>query len=149
MNARRGFSMIELLVVMLIVAMLAAAAAPAWHDHVLRTRRHEAQATMQRLMLQQERFFTQHGTYLAFSAGATGEQERQFQWWSGATPQGSGHEIEGKACDGEVIDTCVQLVATPGTARVDPRFRDAQCDQLTLTSTGQQLARGPHPNCWR
>jgi type IV pilus assembly protein PilE len=149
MKPAHGFSMIEMLVVMMIVALLAAAAAPAWNDHVIRTRRHQAQATMQRLMLQQERYFTQHGTYLAFSASTTGEQERQFQWWSGATPQTSGHEIEGKPCDGESIALCVQLVATPGTPQVDARFRDAECDQLLLTSTGLRLARGPHTNCWR
>lgn len=148
MNAGRGVSLIELLVVMLIVAVLAAAAAPAWHDHVIRTRRHEAQATLQRLMLQQERYFTQHGSYVAFSA-ATADQAPQFQWWSGAAPQASGYEIAGQACDGDTIELCVQLVAMPGTARVDAHFRDPGCDQLTLTSTGQRLARGPLAHCWR
>ena len=104
---------------------------------------------MQRLMLQQERFFTQHGTYLAFGAATNGVEERRFQWWSGATPTTSGYEIEGKACDGETVQACIQLVAKPGTALVDARYRDADCGQLALTSTGLRLATGPQLHCWR
>ncbi|OEZ96014.1 type IV pilin protein [Duganella phyllosphaerae] len=151
MNAPRGFSVIELLVVCMIAMVLAAVAAPAWNDHLVRTRRYEAQATMQRLMLQQERYFTQHGSYLAFGAEAKGDdaEQRQFQWWSGATAPASGYEIEGKACDGYTLDICVQLVATPGTRRVDARFRDADCGQLVLSSSGLRQAAGPQENCWR
>jgi len=151
MNTSRGFSMIELLVVCVIAMLLAAVAAPAWNDHLVRTRRHEAQATMQRLMLQQERYFTQHGSYLAFGPAVQGDdpEQRQFQWWSGATAPASGYEIEGKACDGHTLDTCVQLVATPGTPRVDARFRDADCGELTLTSSGLRQAGGPRADCWR
>ena len=149
MNAPRGLTMIEMLIVCVMLSLLAAAAAPAWHEHLVRTRRLEAQATMQRLMLQQERYFTQHGTYLAFGVASNGVEERQFQWWSGATPPTSGYEIEGKACDGETVQACMQLVATPGTPRVDARYRDADCGQLVLTSTGARLASGPHLNCWR
>lgn len=151
MNAPRGFSMIELLVVCMIAMVLAAVAAPAWNEHLVRTRRYEAQATMQRLMLQQERYFTQHGSYLAFGAEAKGDdaEQRHFQWWSGATAPASGYEIEGKACDGYTLDSCVQLIATPGTQRVDARFHDADCGQLVLTSSGLRQAAGPQENCWR
>ena len=151
MNTARGFSMIELLVVCIIAMLLAAVAAPAWTDHIVRTRRHEAQATMQRLMLQQERHFTQHGSYLAFGAAVQGDdpEQRQLQWWSGATAPASSHEIVGRACDGRTLDACVQLVATPGTSRVDARFRDAACGQLVLTSSGLRQASGPQADCWR
>jgi len=143
MSTARGLTMIEMLIVCVMLCLLAAAAAPAWNEHMVRTRRLEAQATMQRLMLQQERYFTQHGTYLAFGA------ERQFQWWSGTMPPASGYEIEGKACDGETVQACIQLVATPGTPLVDARYRDADCGQLVLTSTGLRLATGPQLHCWR
>ena len=148
-NRRRGFSMIELLIAMVIIGVLASVAMPAWHDHVIRTRRNEAQATLFRLMLQQERYFTQNGSYLAFSASSTGFEQRQFQWWSGLTALRSGYEIEGRPCDGALIEECVQLVATPGTALVDVDFRDRECNQLTLTSTGARTASGRRSDCWR
>lgn len=144
-----GFSVIEMLIVLAIVAILATAAMPAWQQHVISTRRSEAQAMLLRLMLQQERYFTQNGTYIAFSSGATDFEARQFKWWSGSRPPGSGYEIEGKACDDEPIGQCVQVVATAGTAMVDANYRDEECRQMTLTSTGARSSAGTHANCWR
>ena len=148
-RALMGFSMIEMLIVMVILAVLAAAAMPAWQQHVISTRRNEAQAMLMKLMLQQERYFTQHGTYLAFSSSSTGFEERQFQWWSGSRAPDSGYEIEGKACDGEPIEQCVQLVATAGTAVVNARYRDDECRDMTLTSIGERLSNGTRAECWR
>lgn len=147
----KAFTLIEMLIVLVVLSLLAAVAMPAWQDHVVRTRRYEAQATMQRLMLQQERYFTQNGVYLAFSASAnaTDVEAGQFPWWSGASAPLSAYELEGKACEGSTLAECVQLVATPGTARVDTRFRDPACAVLTLTSSGLRLASGPQTQCWR
>ncbi|HWW71067.1 MAG TPA: type IV pilin protein [Duganella sp.] len=144
-----GTSLIEMLIAMVILAVLAGAAMPSWQRHVISARRNEAQAMLLRLMLQQERYFTQNGTYLAFSSGSSGFEERQFQWWSGSRPPTSAYEIEGKACDNEPIEQCVQLVATAGTAQVDPNFRDDECREMKLLSTGERLSTGTSANCWR
>ncbi|MYM68282.1 prepilin-type N-terminal cleavage/methylation domain-containing protein [Pseudoduganella sp. FT55W] len=145
---RAGFSLIELLVALVIVAVLTAAALPAYQQQVIRTRRSEAQSALLKLMMQQERFHSQHNTYIAFSAGVADAEARQFHWWSGASAPASAYEIEGKACDGELITQCVQLIARPGTAQVDSRFHDDDCRTLTLTSTGQRAASGSAPGCW-
>jgi type IV pilus assembly protein PilE len=143
-----GFSLIELLVVLVIMVVLAAQAMPAWQQHVIRTRRGEAQSALLKLMMQEERFHTQNNSYIAFAAGATEAEARHFHWWSGASPPVSAYEIEGKACDGELIEQCVQLIATPGTGQVDGQFRDEDCRKLTLTSAGLRLASGPGTGCW-
>jgi type IV pilus assembly protein PilE len=145
---RAGFTLIELLVVLVIAAVLASQAMPAYFDHVVRTRRGEAQSALLKLMMQQERFHTQNNTYVAFSAASVEPEAKHFQWWSGASPQRSAYEIEGKACTDEPITACVQIIATPGTAAVDPHFHDEACQILTLTSTGLRLASGPAPGCW-
>lgn len=145
---RVGFSMVELLVTLVIVAVLLSHAFPAYQQHVIRTRRGEAHSALLKLMMQQERFHTQHNTYVEFSAGSGGDEARHFQWWSGANASNSAYEIEGKACDGELISQCVQLIARPGTALVDSRFRDDDCRVLKLTSTGLRLASGAAAGCW-
>lgn len=144
----RAFSMIELLVVLVILAVLAAQAMPSFKQHVVRARRSEAQAAMLQLMQQEERFYTQANTYIAFSSSTTEPEARQFKWWSSNGAPTSAYEIEGKACDGEPISQCVQLIATPGTAMVDSAFRDDDCRQLKLTSSGLRLATGPSTRCW-
>ena len=144
-----GTSLIEMLIAMVILGVLAGGAMSSWQQHAVSARRNEAQATLLRLMLQEERYFTQNGTYLAFSSGSTGFEERQFQWWSGSRPPTSGYEIEGKACDNEPIEQCVQLVATAGTAKVDANFRDDECREMKLLSTGERLSTGTRANCWR
>lgn len=145
---RRGFTLIELVVALVIVAVLASQALPAYQQHVIRTRRNEAQSALLKLMMQQERFHTQHNKYVAFSAGASEPEARQFQWWSGGSPKTSAYELEGLACEDEPIAQCIQIVATPGTGRVDSRFADADCRTLKLTSTGLRLATGPATGCW-
>lgn len=149
MGIQRGFTLIELLVVLVVALLLSAAAYPAYTEIAIRARRAEAQAALQLLMQQQERYYSKHGSYIAFSADAADEEARAFQWWSGATVAGSAYEIEGKACAAESIRDCVQLIATPGTARVDAAFHDKACGNLILTSTGLRLATGPGPQCWR
>nr|WP_315401337.1 type IV pilin protein [uncultured Duganella sp.] len=146
---RGGFSLIEMLVALVILAVLAAAAIPAWQRHVIGTRRAEAQAVLLKLMLQQERYFTQNGSYIAFSSASSGVEERQFQWWSGSSAPSSGYEIEGKACDGEPIGQCVQVIATAGTANVDAKYRDEECREMRVTSTGERLSTGTLSKCWR
>ncbi|MRW94343.1 prepilin-type N-terminal cleavage/methylation domain-containing protein [Duganella sp. FT80W] len=145
---RSGFSLIELLVVLLILAVLAAQAMPAYQQHVIRTRRNEAQAALLKLMMQQERFYSQHNTYIAFSSASSEPEAKHFQWWSAGSPKSSAYELEGKACEGEPLAQCVRIVATPGTAQVDSGFHDDACDVLTLTSTGLRLASGPAAGCW-
>lgn len=145
---KAGFSMIELLVVVVILAVLAMQAMPAYHQHVVRTRRHEGQSALLKLMMQQERYYSQHNTYMAFSSASTEPEARQFQWWSGGSPARSAYELEGRACDGAPIAQCVQLVATPGTAQVDRGFRDDDCGVLILASSGLRVASGTATGCW-
>ena len=148
-NMAAGFTLTELLVTVGIAGILAAVAYPGFQEHVVRTRRTEAQAALQRLMQQEERYFTLHNRYFAFAPDAVGDGRPALRWWSGTSPARSSHEIAARACDDQPIEQCVQLVATPGTRRVDATFRDNQCDRLILTSTGERRATGPGLRCWR
>ena len=144
-----GYTLAELLVAVAICGILAALAYPGFQDHMVRTRRTEAQAALQRLMQQQERYFTLHNRYVAFAPDVGADREPVFRWWSGTSPARSAYEIAALACDDQPIEQCVQLVATPGTERVDATFRDALCERLILTSTGERRATGRGERCWR
>ncbi|WP_295880026.1 type IV pilin protein [uncultured Thiohalocapsa sp.] len=59
----RGFSLVELLVVVAIVAILAAVAYPSYQEQVRSGRRSEAQADLMRLAQFMERLYTENGCY--------------------------------------------------------------------------------------
>ncbi len=144
-----GMSLVELFVVVAIVGLLAALTYPALRQHIVKAKRAEAQAALMQLMQQQERYYSQNNRYLAFSSASTDPDERLFKWWSGSgAAAASAYEIRAAACAGETIAQCVQLDAVPGSVNVDGGFADADCQTLSLSSTGDKSASGPSQRCW-
>lgn len=143
-----GFSLLELMVVLVIVCILASIAYPSYHRYVVRAKRVQAQAVLWDVLQQQERYYNQHNRYLAFTFGASAAPESQFATWSGSNAADSAYEIRGEPCLGAALTACVQLRAIPGTANVDASFKDADCQTLTLSSNGRRSASGPALRCW-
>jgi type IV pilus assembly protein PilE len=145
----RGFTLIELMVVVAIIAILASIALPSYQESVRKARRAEARAALMQLMQQEERYYSLHTTYIAFSRTSIVGDGSQFTWYSGSSAKDSGHEISGVACpDGEALSSCIKLVAVPGTANVNASFKDDACGTLNLSSTGVKSASGNASNCW-
>lgn len=144
-----GFTLIELMIVLVIAAILAATAYPSYQEYVRKAKRTEAQAALMRLMQQQERYFSQNNTYIAFSESITDENARKFAWYVGASAAKSPYEIRGAACENDSIANCIVLTATPGTNKVDASFSDPHCGTLSLTSTGKKTAATNAADCWR
>jgi type IV pilus assembly protein PilE len=148
MKRSAGFTLVEVLFVLAIVAVLAAIAYPSYAGYIIKTRRIEGQIALIELMQQQERFFTQNNTYIAFSSGSTDAQEKRFKWWSGSAASASAYELRGRACPGHALARCVELEAVPGTEKVDAKFRDGECGTLTLNSAGERASSGSAERCW-
>ncbi|WP_019140515.1 type IV pilin protein [Noviherbaspirillum massiliense] len=142
----RGFTFVEILVVAVVVAILTTMAYPSYQEAVRKSRRAEGKAALMQVMQQQERYYSLHNSYIAFSSGSTGGDEKRFKWYSGESPARSAYEIRAAACKDESIRDCVLLIAEPGTSAVNPGHKDAACGSLTLSSTGEKGADGP--DCW-
>ena len=148
MQRDAGFSLIEVMTVLVILCVLAALAYPSLQQHVIRSKRAQAQAALQQLMQQQERYYSQNNRYVEFSAESDAATGPVFKWWSGETATGSAYEMQAAACTGEALTQCVRLTAIPGTARVDGHFEDGDCGTLTLDSSGKHSASGAAARCW-
>ena len=145
----KGFSLLEVMVVVVIVAILSRFAYPSYIDSVRKAKRGEAKTALMLLAQQQERYYAQNNTYLAFTIDATNAAARQFKAYSGNTAATSAYEISAVACTGETIRNCVKLTATPGTTNVDKNFSEPKCGALSLTSSGvRSSAQGSLAECW-
>lgn len=148
MERSPAFTLIEMMVVLAVMMCLAAMAYPSYRTYAVKARRVEAQAALLQAMQEQERYYTLHNTYLPFSASSTGEDERRFPWFLGSSAAASAYELSARACGELPLQACIELRAEPGTPRVNPGFRDPQCDTLVLRSTGQTSAGGTGQGCW-
>jgi len=68
MNKVTGFTLIELMIVIVVVAVLAAIAMPSYRQYVLRTHRTEAKRTLLNVAVAQEKFYLHNNTYAGPSA---------------------------------------------------------------------------------
>jgi len=138
-----GHTLIEVLAVLGIAAVLAAAAMQGWQNLVRRQQRAEAKAALLTVLQQQERHFSRTGRYQPFDATAPGG----FSWHSGPTPAQSAYAISAVPCAGLSLASCVTALAHPGGAGVKPGQGDPACGVLRLDNRGVQQADGGLA-CW-
>jgi type IV pilus assembly protein PilE len=101
-----GFSLLELLVVLVIVGILASVAYPSYVDSVRKANRSEAIAELQNILAAQERYFLRNKTYakdltlLGYPAGGTLDN----------------YTLAGEDCDPVDLTLCVEIRASASTS---------------------------------
>ena len=80
-----GFTLIELMITVAIIAILAAIAYPAYTDQIRKGKRAECRSGLLQSMQQQERYYTQFNQYVAFTQGAATAKTKSFSGDSLAT----------------------------------------------------------------
>lgn len=134
-----GFTLIEVMIVVIIVAVLMMVALPAYQESMKKSRRAEGMRALMELASRQERFYAQNSRYTTDIATADGLNFLE------TTSENGHYDLTAGACDDGAIDTCYKLTATPRGVQA----RDTACGALSVDSRGVRKASGPADNqCW-
>lgn len=74
----KGFTLIELMIVVAIIGIISAIAYPSYTSYITRGKRTECRSAIMQTMAQQERYYTQQNAYLAYTSAATSIPMKQF-----------------------------------------------------------------------
>lgn len=125
-RVRFGFTFIEMMVVLVIVAILAAIAYPVYREQIRKTRRADAQAVLMQAAQFEERQFTEDGEYTDTLPDAL---ERS--------------PIDGDTVYYEITVTLSDSDEPAGfTLTATPEGAEAGAGTMTLDSTGQRTLNG-------
>jgi len=152
MNMKRagGFTLIELMIVVAIVAILGAVAYPMYTDQIRKGKRADARAGLMSLLQQQERYMTQRNIYAAFGVGAA-DSSTPFKDHLGTTEAASSHLLGARACQavgGTVppLKDCVEVWAEPHSGV----FSDPEVTMMAIDTLGRRRCTGTNAaRCWQ
>lgn len=127
-----GFTLIELMIVVVVIAILTALAYPAYNDQVRKSRRAQAKADLVEYAQGAERFFTVNNTYTGYTVPSQSPR------------QGTSHYTVSIS---DANATGFTLTAAPVSATGQNNDR---CGTLTINSTGLKTKSGSAPlsECW-
>lgn len=135
-NAEKGFTLIELMITVAIVALLAAIAYPSYTEYVMRSRRVEGQNLLNDAAARQERWRAQNGSYTTTATDLKLPTSTSYYTL-----------VLSAASDGS--DGGYTLKAQ----RAGVQASDSKCGDFTLDAKGKKDVAAGTPgtaaNCWR
>ena len=128
----KGFSLIELMVALAILAIILAIAIPNYSAYAVRANRSEGKVAIMQVAQALERCYTRYSAYNSADCDVTFPIDSENDWYQISVTRDA---------------TSFGLTATPQGSQTT---RDAACGNLTLTHTGQRGVSGSADvaDCW-
>jgi type IV pilus assembly protein PilE len=121
----RGFSLIELMIAVSVMAILTVIAVPSYRQYVIRSHREDATAALLRLAAQQEKFYIQNNRYATYAE--LGSPPTENGWYTLTVPTSNATTFTARA-----------TVVAGGSQDGDPH-----CQVFTVNAEGQHLSTDP------
>lgn len=129
-KSQNGFTLIELMIVVVIVGILAMIALPAYQDFVRKSRRAEALSEMLDIQLQEERWRANHSNYAVTSASVGAVDTSYYAF-----------VIAGSTSNPNVYT----ITATPKGAQTKDKQYGVSCNPMTINQSNEKTPA----ECWR
>ena len=145
MGKQRGFTLIELMIAVVVIAILAAIGYPSYIEYINRGKRAEGKGALMRAAQQMERFYSVNNCYPSGTAncGNAGSS-------SAALAAAGTNAFSGDSAAASAYNLSVTTTPQAFTLTATPTFTDAKCGNLTLANTGAKGKTGTESmqNCW-
>jgi type IV pilus assembly protein PilE len=142
MTQQRGFTLIEMMIVMVVVAVLASIAIPSYRNYIIRSTRTEAKTALLRIQAAEEKFYLQNSFYTTDLAAAP-----PAGLGIGALTENGNYNLEIEL-DPDLEDQ--GFIATAAPAAGSGQERDGECASFTLTHDNvRDAAPAGVAKCWR
>lgn len=141
MANKKGFTLVELMIVIAIISILAAIGYPSYQKSVLRSHRADARVALQEAGARQERIYAEGNTYsndlskLVTNADGTSSPEGYYTMTVSLSCS--------RTVGGTTYYSCFDLTATATGSQAS----DTECATLTLAHTGKKGSTGGG-TCW-
>jgi type IV pilus assembly protein PilE len=137
-----GFTLIEVMITLVIVAVLMMVAVPMYENSMMKSRRLDGMRDLMELASRQERFYAQYSRYTDDVETAAGLNLNRTESSEGYYDV-SVTECAGK--DDDDFSACYVISAVPKGVQTG----DLSCGTLSVNSLGQRSASGPlGEKCW-
>ncbi|WP_185235494.1 type IV pilin protein [Teredinibacter franksiae] len=139
----RGFTMIELMIVIVIVAVLAAVAVPSYQSSVIKNNRSIGKTALMTLVSRQEQYFVNNKSYTTDLTKLGYPAATFYVNNNGDSSVNSTGGVYQMSLSGATA-SAFTVVATP----VNNQVSDTTCANLSLTHRGIESASGGGESCW-
>lgn len=130
-----GFTLIELMIVVAVIAILVAVAVPTYQDSVRKSRRGQAQADLVEASQAMERYYTVNGKY-------TGKTLKEIAGFD-QSPRGNGTAYYSLSLQADTRSYTVTATPSSGSDQSQDK-----CGTMSVDATGKKTAKSTD-YCWK